>query len=144
MPQGWKPNNVIFLIALLVTGIILFSLFFPMGETIEEISLQETIAMSQNNELEKIVVDGDALLITTIAGTELKAVIGDNQSIVDLRELGLNLKGPDNPGGVDWEINPSGFNWGGLMLNLLPIFFIVGLLFFLFRQRDTAQRTPAT
>ena len=138
MFQNWKSSSIIF-IALLVAGIVLFSVFFPTAEETEELSLQETIAMSQNNELEKIVIDGNKLLITTNTGIEMESTIGDYQSVVDLRDLGLNLAGPDNPGGVNWEIKPSGFNWGALMLNLLPVFFIVGLLFFLFRRTQGAN-----
>jgi len=132
MPTSFRPNNIIVLMAVMITAIVLFSLFFPTSEATDKISLQETIAMSQNNEIEKIVVSDNELHITTTAGTELVAVIGNN-TIIDLQELGLNLEG------VEWEISPSGFNWGNLMLNLLPIFFIAGLLFYLFRRAQGAN-----
>ncbi|MDD4984920.1 MAG: ATP-dependent zinc metalloprotease FtsH [Dehalococcoidales bacterium] len=126
MNFGLNRNLIIFIVMLGV-AIALFS-FLPMADDKpEEISTEEAIAMSQNGEIEKIVVDGEALLITSTSGTELRAVIGA-LSLVDLRELGLNLEG------VDWEVTPSGINWGSMVLNFLPLIIFGGLLFFLFRR----------
>jgi len=87
--------------------------------------------MSQNNEIEKIMVDEETLLITAIDGAELKTAIG-NLTIVDLQELGLNL--PE--GG--YEIKSGGFNWG-ILINFLPLILIGALLFFLFRRAQGAN-----
>ena len=117
---------------MLGVAIALFS-FLPMtNDKPEEISTEEAIVMSQNGEIEKITVDGESLLITSTSGTELKAVIG-MLSLVDLRELGLNLEG------VDWEVAPSGINWGSMALNFLPLIIFGGLLFFLFRRAQGAN-----
>ena len=131
MNFGLSRNLIIFIVMLGV-AIALFS-FLPMtSDKPVEISTEEAIVMSQNGEIEKIVVDGESLLITSTSGTELKAVIG-TLSLVDLRELGLNLEG------VDWEVTPSGINWGSMALNFLPLIIFGGLLFFLFRRAQGAN-----
>ncbi|MFC1897568.1 ATP-dependent zinc metalloprotease FtsH [Chloroflexota bacterium] len=130
MKPGWR--TLIYIVIILV-GITFFSRFlFASGEPIE-ISLDEAITMSQGNEMKELVITGDALLITTIDGTELKAIIG-YLNYVDLQELGLNLKG------VDYKVEQSGFEWGGLLLSFLPLIFIGGLLFFLFRRAQGANK----
>ena len=131
MKFGLNRNLIIF-IAVLTVAIALFTYFAPQANEPEEISLDETIAMSQNGEIGKIVVAGEELLITSTDDIELKATIG-SLTLVDLQELGLNLEG------VDWEVKPSGINWGNLALNFLPLMIFGGLLFFLFRRAQGAN-----
>lgn len=125
MKLSWKS---LIYIAILLAGIALLSqfLFAPGGPT--EISLGEAIAMSQNNEC---VLDGDTLFITTTEGAELKIIVG-NLNLVELQELGFNTK--------NIKVKPSGFEWGGLLLTFLPLIFIGGLLFFLFRRAQGANK----
>jgi len=130
MKLSWKS---LIYIAIILAGIALFSQFlFASGEP-TEISLDEAITMSQGNEIKELVIDEDRLLITTVDGTELEATIG-YLNYIDLQELGLNLEG------VDYKVEPSGFEWGGLLLSFLPLIFIGGLLFFLFRRAQGANR----
>jgi cell division protease FtsH len=131
MRFGLNRNLIIF-IAVLTVAIALFTYFAPQANEPAEISLDETIAMSQNGEIGKIVVSGEELLITSTEDVELKATIG-SLTLVDLQELGLNLEG------VDWEVKPSGINWGNLALNFLPLMIFGGLLFFLFRRAQGAN-----
>ena len=131
MRFGLNRNLIIF-IAVLTVAIALFTYLTPMTDKPEEISLDETIAMSQDGDIEKIVLNGEELLITATDGTEMKAVIG-SLSLVDLQELGLNLEG------VDWAVEPSGFSWANLALSFLPLMIFGGLLFFLFRRAQGAN-----
>ena len=131
MRFGLNRNLIIF-IAVLTVAIALFTYFSPQANEPEEVSLDEAIAMSQNGEIKSLIVDNEQLLITTTDDTELKAVAG-SLSMVDLRELGLNLEG------VDWEVKPSGINWGSLALNFLPLMIFGGLLFFIFRRAQGAN-----
>ena len=119
-------------IIILVAAVFLFSRLFPMTEKPVEIGLEEAIAMSQDNEIAKLVVDDDELLITTTEGAELKTSIG-SLTLVELQELGLNLHG------VDYEVKPSGFDWGGLMIGFIPLLLFGALLFFLFRSARGAN-----
>ena len=131
MKFGLNRNLIIF-IAVLTVAIALFTYFSPQANEPEEVSLDETIAMSQTGEIKSIVIDNEELLITTTDDTELMAVAG-SLSMVDLQELGLNLEG------VDWEVKPSGINWGSLALNFLPLMIFGGLLFFIFRRAQGAN-----
>jgi cell division protease FtsH len=88
--------------------------------------------MSQDGEIAAITVDNEELLLTTLDGRELKAAIG-NLTLVDLQELGLNL---DN---VDYEVKPSGFDWGSLLIGFLPLILFGALIFFLFRSARGAN-----
>ena len=130
MKLSWKG---LIYIAIILASIALFSQFlFASGEP-DEISLDEAIAMSKENGIKELVVDEDVLIITAVDGTKLQAVIG-YLNYIDLQELGLNLAG------VDYRVEPSGFEWSGLLISFLPIIFIGGLLFFIFRRAQGANR----
>ena len=130
MKLSWKG---LIYIAIILAAIAIFSQFlFASGEP-TEISLDEAIAMSKQNGIKELVIDEDVLLITAVDGTKLKAVVG-YLNYIDLQELGLNLAS------VDYKIEPSGFEWGGLLISFLPLIFIGGLLFFIFRRAQGANR----
>jgi cell division protease FtsH len=132
MKSSWKRNSLIYIVIVLA-AILLFSFLIPGANEPEEIPLSQAIAMSQSKEISEMVVDEDMLLITTAEGKELKTAIG-TLTIVDLQELGLTL--PE--GG--FEIKASGgINWGGLLINFLPLLILGFLLFFLFRQARGAN-----
>jgi len=106
--------------------------FWPGAEKPEEVPLSTVIAKSQTGEIEKIVVEGDVLTVTTTDGTELRTFKEANASIYEI--AGLNLEGIV----VDIK-GSSGFNWGGLLLNFLPLIIFGALLFFLFRSARGAN-----
>ena len=127
----FRRKSLIFILFLIAIAVFASFLFSTLRKP-TEISLDETIAMSQNNEIKKLVIDADALLITTVDGEELKTIIG-NLTLPDLQELGFNREG------VELVISPSGFEWGSILFTLLPIIFIGGLLFYLFRRAQGAN-----
>jgi len=125
-------RNLIIFIAIAIAAIALFAYFTPATKKPEEIPLNEAIAMSQSGEIAQITEENDALLITTIDGTELKTIKG-NLTLLELEELGFVL--PE--GG--YEIKPlGGFNWS-MMINFLPLIIFGGLLFWLFRRAQGAN-----
>ena len=95
-----------------------------------KILLSEAITMSQDGRIERIVVEGETLLITTTDGTELETFKGDT-SIFEIP--GFNLEG------VDYDIRPGGFNWGNLLIGFLPLLLFGGLLLFLFSRARGAN-----
>jgi len=128
---SWKRSSLIY-IAILLAAVALFSYLLPSANKPEEVPLSEVITMSQNKEIAEIKVEEDLLLITTIDDTELRTFKESNASIyeiegLDLQGVVVNIKGS------------SGINWGGLMLNFLPLLLFGGLLFFLFRQARGAN-----
>jgi len=126
-------RSSLIIIAIVVAAVAIFSIVFPnMSKKPVEIPLSEAIAMSQNNEIEEIVVDGDELLITAIDGRELKTFKESNASIYEIE--GFKLEGVV----VNIE-GSSGINWGSLLLNFLPLIIFGGLLFFLFRSARGAN-----
>ncbi|MBA7614466.1 ATP-dependent zinc metalloprotease FtsH [subsurface metagenome] len=135
MKLNWRRNGIIY-IAILLAGIALFSFLWPGADKPEEIPLSRLIAMSQSEEIKKIEIEGDALLIYTgnvdSETAQFKTFKESNTSIWEIE--GLNLKG------VVIDIKgSSGFNWGGLLLNFLPLIIIGGFLFFLFRSARGAN-----
>jgi cell division protease FtsH len=131
MKSNWLRNSLIYII-ILVAAVILFYQLFPMTQRPVEIGLDEAIVMSQDGEIAEIIVDNEELLITTTEGTELKASIG-NLTLVELQELGLNLEG------VNYEVKPSGFDWGSLLITFIPLLLFGALIFFLFRSARGAN-----
>ena len=139
MNRSGIQRGLIFIV-ILIGAIALFSLLFPSKKP-AEIPLSEAVAMSQENKIQKIVVEGDALLITATDGSELKTFKETNASIYDIE--GLNLEG------VVVEIQGSaGLNWGGWLINLLPLLIpgvlllliFGGLLFFLLHRSGRFKR----
>ncbi|TET42535.1 MAG: ATP-dependent metallopeptidase FtsH/Yme1/Tma family protein, partial [Dehalococcoidia bacterium] len=131
MKPIWQRNSLLF-IAILLAGIALISFFLSAPQKPTEIPLSEAVAMSQNKEIAKIEVDGDALNITANDGAEFIAFKESNASIYDIN--GLNLEG------VTVDVKGStGFNWGGLLINFLPLLLFGALLFFLFRRAQGAN-----
>ncbi|HEY83482.1 MAG TPA: AAA family ATPase, partial [Dehalococcoidia bacterium] len=131
MKPGWKRSGLIY-IAILLAAIALFSYLLPSANKPEEIPISEVVAMSQNKEIAEIRVEDDMLLITTVDDAQYRAFKESNSSLYDIE--GLDLEGVV----VDIK-GSSGINWGGLMLNFLPLLIFGGLLFFLFRQARGAN-----
>jgi cell division protease FtsH len=131
MKSNWLRNSLIYIV-ILVAAVILFSQLFPITQKPAEIGLDEAIVMSQNGEIAEIIVDNEELLITTTDGTELKTSIG-NLTLVELQELGLDLEG------VNYEVKPSGFDWGSLLITFIPLLLFGALIFFLFRSARGAN-----
>ncbi len=129
--MNWKRNLLIYA-AILIAVIALFTYIFPTSQKPEEIPLSEAVALSQSSQIEKIKVEDDMLLITTKDGVELKTFKESNASIYEIE--GLNLEGVV----VDIK-GSSGFNWGGLFINFLPLLIFGLLIFFLFRQARGAN-----
>jgi cell division protease FtsH len=131
MKSGWKLNSLIY-IAILIVAIAIFSYLFSRTQEPTEIALSEAVAMSKESKIQKILVEDNTLLITTNDGAELKTFKENNASIYDIDGLVLE--------GIVVEVEGSGgFNWGGLMINFLPLLLFGGLLFFLFRQARGAN-----
>jgi cell division protease FtsH len=123
MKPRWRRIGLLYLI-ILIGGIALisFALRAPQ-ERPEEIPLSDIIAMSQENRLAKLVVEGEYITATTKDGAELKSYKGET-SIFEISSLRLD--------GVEVELKPAGFNWGNMIIGFLPLLLFGGLIFFLF------------
>jgi cell division protease FtsH len=131
MKSNWKRNGLIYILILLA-AILFFYFLMPGSNEPEEVPLSQVIGLSQDNQITKIKIDGESMLVTTIDGKELKTYKEPNTSIYDIKELSLE--------GVTIDIKgSSGINWGSLLINLLPLLVFGFLLFFLFRQARGAN-----
>jgi cell division protease FtsH len=127
MTPFWKRSGLIY-IAILVAVVALATILLSTPQKPEEITLRELITKSNNNEIEKIIEEGEWLTITTTDGQEIKANIGA-LNYNDLIDLKLN---PD----IDYEIKSVGIDWGNLLIGFIPlILFGAFILFILFRAR---------
>jgi cell division protease FtsH len=124
--SNWRRGGLIYIIILLV-GVAVAAFLFSAPQRPAEIPLSEAIALSQGGSVDKIVVEGEWITITTTDGEELKSYKGES----GLFEItGLNLEG------MEVEVKPGGINWGNLLIGFLPLLLFGGLLFFiLFRAR---------
>ena len=89
MKFSWKRSTFIYIVVLVAT-IALFSFLLPTSDEPEEIPLSRAIAMSQNHEIESILVEGEAVNITTFGGTEYLTFKEISTSIFEIE--GLNDK----------------------------------------------------
>ncbi len=129
MKSSWKRSGIIYVVILLI-GIFFLSRLFTTSTGPAEILLSEAIAMSQNGQIEKIVVEGETLLITTTDGTELETFKGAT-NIFEIPRFNLE--------GIEIDIKPGGFNWGSLLIGFLPLLLFGGLLLFLFSRARGAN-----
>ncbi len=131
MGSNWKRNSIIYIVVLVV-AVLLFTFLMPGGSSPEEVPLSQIITMSQNNEIQKITVEGDLLMITTVAGTEIQAYKETGTSIYDIKDLKL-----DN---VSVEVRgSSGIDWGGVILTYLPFLLLIFLFWLILRQARGAN-----
>jgi len=127
MAAGWKRSGLIYII-ILAAAVALVTFLISAPQKPEEVPLSQVIAMSNDNQIEKVVEENEWLTVTTTEGEELKTHIG-TLNYNDLRELGLNTA-------VKYEIKPGGIDWGSLLIGFLPLVLFGALLFFiLFRAR---------
>ena len=126
MPSGWRRSGLLY-IAILLAAVAVATILISAPQKPTEVPLSEVITMSQGNKIDKILVEGEWLTITTIEGTELKSYKGEG-SIFEI--TGLNLEGKEV------EIKAGGINWGNMLIGFLPLLLFGALLFFLlFRAR---------
>ncbi len=130
MASSWKRSGLIYIVILV--GIVALATFvFSTPQKPTDVPLSQVITMSNSNQLEKVVEEGEWLTVTTTDGEELKTNIGA-LNYNDLRQLGLNAN-------VKYEIKPTGIDWGGLLLGFLPLVLFGGLLFFIFYRARGAN-----
>ena len=131
MKSNWKRNSIIYIVVL-VAAVLLFTFLMPSGSSPEEVPLSQVVTMSQNNEIQKITVEGDLLTITTVAGTEVQTYKETGTTIYDIKDLNLTNVVVDIKGS-------SGINWGSLILNFLPFILLIFLFWLILRQARGAN-----
>jgi cell division protease FtsH len=130
MGNKWVGNAFIYLI-IFVAVIAIFFTLFSSGSSTERVDVSTVLAMVDNDQVTKIVVDGDSLIITPKSTpTELLTANKEpGTSIFDVLQT-VDIAG------VQIEIQrSSGFgSLFGILLNFLPLIFFGAILLFMMRQ----------
>ena len=130
MGNKWVGNAFIYLI-IFVAVIAIFFTLFSSGSNTERVDISTVLAMVDNDQVTKIVVDGDSLVITPKSTpTELLTANKEpGTSIFDVLQT-VDIAG------VQIEIQrSSGFgSLFGILLNFLPLIFFGAILLFMMRQ----------
>ncbi len=123
MGFNWRRSGLLY-IAILLAAVAVATILLSSPQKPTELPLSEVIAMSNNNEIENIVEEGEWLTIWTTDNNEFKTNIGI-LNYKDLTELGLNTA-------VEYEIKSGGMDWGNILLGFLPLLLFGGFIFFIF------------
>ena len=134
MGSRWFGNAFIYLI-IFVAVIAIFFTLFSSGDSAEETDLTSILSMAKTEQISKIVVDGDRLLVTprTAPDRLLVATKEPGTSIFDIfasagidpaeRSIQIVVESPGGLGSVF-----------GVLLQFLPLIFFGAILLFMMRQ----------
>ena len=126
MKSNRTRNGLIWLVMFLII-IAVGTILFRGTPSPAEVPLDRIVALSQDNQIQKLVITNDTLLTTTNDGTEYKTYTG-TLNYVDLQNLGLNLSG------VDYSYKQASFDWTSVLIYVVPTIVLIVILFFMFRR----------
>ena len=134
MKANWSRNAFVYLLILVAGAALFFNIYRP-TEEVEQVTLSQLVESVRAGNVESIVVRGEEVQVF-VKGKE-EPVISRREADVPITRtlLGLGLT-PDELASVKiaYDAPSNGANWTALLINLLPLAFIVGLFFVLFRQ----------
>ncbi|MEM7125021.1 MAG: ATP-dependent zinc metalloprotease FtsH [Chloroflexota bacterium] len=132
MNGNWNRNAFVYLLILVAGAALFFNLWSPQNEP-ESITLSTLVNMIERGEVTGISVEDREVTVTT-TGEERMTRLENRVSVTDTL-LGLGLD-PEKLAQIQVEYVPpsNAGNWLALLINLLPLIFIAGLFFILFRQ----------
>jgi len=134
MKGNWSRNAFVYLLILVAGAALFFNIYKPTEEP-QQISLSQLVTSIQAGNVAELIVHDE----------EVSVVIDEDQPVLTTRrEEGIpiteTLSGLGVTSGelanvkIQYEAPGNGGNWLALIVNLLPLVFIVGLFFILFRQ----------
>jgi cell division protease FtsH len=130
MGSSWKRSGLLY-IAILLGAVAVATILLSSPDKPTELPLSDVITMSNNNQIKKIVEEGEWLTITATDGSEYKSNIGV-LNYKDLKDLGLNTN-------VEYEIASSSIDWGNWLLTFVPFLLFGAFLLFLFMRARGAN-----
>ena len=134
MKANWSRNAFVYLLILVAGAALFFNIYRPTEEP-QQISLSQLADSVQAGKVETILVNGDEIQVILEEGeapliTRRETDVPLTQTLVGLGVTPAQLAAVK----VAYESPGNGANWLALLVNLLPLVFIVGLFFILFRQ----------
>jgi cell division protease FtsH len=134
MNPNWTRNAFVYLLIIVAAAALFINVYQP-GEAPQQLSLTQLAKAMQEGTVETVIVRDDEVQVTLKeSGTTLAARReGDVPIVESLAGLGVT---PEQLTAVEIKYEAPGntanlLSWG---LNLLPLVFVAGLFFFLFRQ----------
>ncbi|BAM01629.1 MULTISPECIES: ATP-dependent zinc metalloprotease FtsH [Caldilinea] len=134
MNANWSRNAFVYLLIIVAAATLFINVYRP-TETPQQISLTQLANKIKAGEVETIVVRDDELRVV-LAGSNTPVISRRERSVPLTQTLtGLGVK-PAQLATVNikYEAPGNAGNWISLIINLLPLLFIGGLFFILFRQ----------
>ncbi|HNC09718.1 MAG TPA: ATP-dependent zinc metalloprotease FtsH, partial [Anaerolineales bacterium] len=128
----------VYFLLLVAIGAMLYMGFRDNTSTTEPLTISEVAKMIQNGQVSRIIIgEDDTIRVVKVNGSEENAQESrkeaDTTLVEQLRDYGVT---PEQLTGVNIEVSAPSM-WGGLLsgaLYLLPVLFMGGLLWFIFRQ----------
>ncbi len=144
MNTKWSRNAFVYLLIIVAGAALFFNVYRP-GNSPQTISLSELAIGINDGSVESIAVNGDVISVSLGGLTEkLSARREADVPITEtLTELGVS---PEKLAAVSikYETDGNSGNWLSLLINLLPLVFIAGLFWVLFRQSQGANNQAMT
>ncbi len=134
MNANWSRNAFVYLLILVAAAALFINIWQP-GDTPESITLSRLASSIEAGNVASIVVSEENVTVV---------LAGDNTTLVTRREpeipitetlIGLGVSSEELASvDIKYEAPGNSANWLSLVVNLLPLLFVGGLFFFLFRQ----------
>jgi len=132
MGSKYLKRGIIYLIVLIAL-VALFFIFFPTSDEVATGTMNDLINKYEQDDITKFEAEGDYLTGWDGTVPVLKVETGpfENQAAVEdyLQNRGVDI----NTVEVDF-IPQSGFNWGNLLMTLLPLVLFIGVIWFIFSR----------
>ncbi|MCB9140229.1 MAG: ATP-dependent metallopeptidase FtsH/Yme1/Tma family protein [Caldilineaceae bacterium] len=134
MKGNWSRNAFVYLLIIIAGAALFLNMSRPAQEQ-QQITLSQLAEAIKTDNVTDIVVDDAQVEVTTKSSTTPQVTRRENGVPLTETLLGLGVT-PEEMSDVNLEYRPPSNtgNWLALLINLLPLLFIVGLFFFLFRQ----------
>jgi cell division protease FtsH len=137
MKTKWWQGSLFYLVILIAILALAFSFFGPMSARPDEVSFYDFISQAKQGEIETIKQDGNTLIgIKADKEVSKTSFVGSTKELMDaLEAAGIQF----NEGGIKLDVDADSFDWGQILLSLIPLVLFGALLFFLFRSARGAN-----
>ncbi len=132
MNGNWSRNAFVYLLILVALAALFFNIYRP-TDAPEPITLSALAQEIQSGNVDSLIVNGDEVEVTI--GETTRVTQRENDVPITKTLVGLGVAS-ENLAQVNIQYDPpsNSSNWLALFINLLPLLFIAGLFFILFRQ----------
>jgi cell division protease FtsH len=138
MKAKWWQGSLFYLLILVTILALAFS-FLPTTKKPKEVDFYTFIDQAKQGQINSIEQQGNTII--GLKGDEKiskASFVGSTKELMDtLKESGITLG--EGEGNVKFTVKTGGFDWGSLLISLVPLLLFGALLFFLFRSARGAN-----